>query len=72
MALDIHMAHTGSFPDLSDEDLIYAKSFLEKRLAHWEEPVNTAVFDSVIRTVLEVAVQEAQLELTRRAEWKQV
>ncbi len=73
LALDVHGAHTGSFPDLSDERLGFAKAYLEDRLANWSPASpQTEAFDSAVRTVLALALQEARIVQEIRAAWKDV
>jgi hypothetical protein len=73
LALDIHGAHTGSFPDLGDAELKFARDFLKARLDNWAETgASTRLFDTAVKTVLAVAVQEANMTLEFRANWAKV
>lgn len=68
LALDIHGAYTGSFPDLSDEDLEHARAFIQRRVSEWVfYPGRTEIFDSAVKALLLVTLYEASLEQESRA-----
>lgn len=73
LAQDIHGAFTGSFPDLSDERLEFARRFIKVRLDNWTpEYPKTLPFDTAVKMVLVVAVQEADIVIETRATWSKV
>lgn len=67
LALDIHMAYTGSYPDLSAENIEHARSFIQSRLDRWTPPPkSTSLFDTAVKMLLTVAVHEASLIQARK------
>lgn len=60
LALDLHMATTGSM-DLQWEHMDHAIAHLEVRLSNWSTfATRTAVFDEAVRMLLTVALAEAK------------
>lgn len=72
LAQDIHMAYTGSYPDLSDDDLGHAVSFIKRRLLGWSKAIGdrSYLFDSAVHTLLTVAAHEGTLAIQHREAWK--
>lgn len=61
LALDLHMWTTGSGPGLSNEDRDFAIKFIRTRLSGWNYPPRfSEVFDSAVKTLLTIAVREAE------------